>query len=288
MIHLLSRLFRLRLALLNGVTALGGVFLFPAPIRTGTLLAAFCGVTLLAMGGSAFNQLLERNLDALMTRTMLRPLPQGRLSAAAAALAGACVILVALVLLTMTGGFLPPLLGLVATVWYLAVYTPLKCKTTLALPLGALCGAFPPLIGWALAGGAPDDYRIITLAGILFLWQIPHFWLLQERHDADYRRAGVPLVAVGQGLLGLWIVALTASSLMLPAFGLINRPAALWCAVFPAPLLVLALMRSRKTLFIYLNLFPLLLTMSLFIAAAYHGGVDKLLLTIDSVFIYLY
>lgn len=267
MIRTLATLFRLRLALLNGVTALAGVFLFPMPLRMATLPAAFCGVTLLAMGGSAINQLLERDLDALMARTKLRPLPLGRMSATAAALAGAGAILAGLALLTVSGGILPPLLGLAALVWYLAIYTPLKRRTTLALPLGALCGAFPPLIGWTLAGGAPTDYRIITLAGVLFLWQIPHFWLLQERHGADYRRAGVPLVAAGPGLFGLWIVALTAATLMLPAFGVIGRPAALWYAVFPAPLLLLALTRFRRPLFIYLNLFPLLVTLVLFFAA---------------------
>ena len=267
MISTMATLFRLRLALLNGVSALAGVFLFPAPLRTVTLLAAFCGVALLAMGGSAFNQMMERDLDALMTRTMLRPLPLGSISAAAAALAGIVAILTGLALLTVSGLLLPPLLGLAALVWYLVIYTPLKRKTTLALSLGALCGAFPPLIGWTLSGGAPNDYRIITLAGVLFIWQIPHFWQLQERHGADYRRAGVPLVAVGPGLFSLWIVALTAAVLMLPAFGVIGLPAALWYAAFPAPLLFLALTRFRRPLFIYLNLFPLLLTLVLFFAA---------------------
>jgi heme o synthase len=265
MLRSLSKLFRPPLALLNGVTALGGAFLYQVPVQALSLLAAFFGVTLLAMGGSAFNQLQERKLDALMTRTMLRPLPKGDLSATAVATAGAGAILTGLVLLAVTGGFLPFLLGLVALVWYLAVYTPLKRKTTLALPLGALCGSFPPLIGWTQAGGTPTDYRIVILAGVLFVWQIPHFWLLQERHGADYRRAGVPLVSVGPWLLGLWIVALSATALLLPAFGVIGRPASLWCAAFPAPLLFLALIRSRKPLFIYLNLFPLLLTLVLFL-----------------------
>ena len=268
MITALSKLFRPLLALLNGVTAVGGYALFPAPVKAGALLALFCSVTLLAMGGSALNQLLERDIDALMTRTMLRPLPLGRLSANFVTIAGVCTILAGVALLAVTGSLLPPLLGLAALVWYLAVYTPLKRRTSLALPLGALCGAFPPLIGWTLAGGDPGDYRIITLAGILFIWQIPHFWLLQERHSADYRRAGLPLVTVGKGLLGLWIVALAAAALMLPAFGLIGRPASLWYAALPVPLLLLALTRSRRSLFICLNLFPVFLTLLLLFTAA--------------------
>jgi protoheme IX farnesyltransferase len=272
MIRIPAALFRPRLSILNGVTALGGFCLFPAPIRTFNLLAAFCGVTLLAMGGSAFNQLLERDTDALMTRTMLRPLPQGHLSVTAVSLAGACAVLAGLALLSATGALLPPLLGLAALAWYLALYTPLKRRTTLALPLGALCGSFPPLIGWNLAGGVMADYRIITLAGVLFLWQIPHFWLLQEHHEADYRRAGIPLIGTearpaGRNVLfRLWLIAFIASIMLLPAFGIIGRPAALWYAAFPVPLILLATMRPGRLLFIYLNLFPVLLTLVLFLA----------------------
>lgn len=270
MIRTMASLFRLHLAFLNGVAALGGGCLFPARPQAAPMLAAFSGVTLLAMGGSALNQVLERDIDALMTRTRQRPLPLGQLSITAAILAGSCAILAGLALLAMTGGFLPPLLGMTALAWYLAVYTPLKRITTLALPLGALCGAFPPLIGWCLAGGNPTDFRVITLAGLLFIWQIPHFWLLQERHGADYRRAGIPLIRIEATLIGqnllfwLWLTAFIAGAMLMPALGVIGRPVALWYAAFPIPLILLALMRSRKMLFSYLNLFPLLLTLSLF------------------------
>src|SRR6185369_7286031 len=195
-------------------------------------------------------------------------LPQGRLSATTALLAGSCAILAGLDLLAVAGAFLPPLLGVAALVWYLAVYTPLKRRTSLALPLGALCGALSPLIGWSLAGGDPADYRIIILAGLIFIWQIPHFWLLQERHEADYRRAGFPLATVRHGVLGLWIVALAAAALMLPAFGILDRPASLCCAALPVPLLFLAMMRHGRLLFIGMNLFPVMVTLLLFLRNA--------------------
>lgn len=270
MIRDLARLFRLHLACLNGIAALGGLCLFPGPFRAVELLVAFSGVTLLAMGGSALNQVLERDLDALMTRTNQRPLPRRRLSITTAVLAGTCTILAGLALLASTGAMLPPLIGAIALAWYLAVYTPLKRATTLALPLGALCGAFPPLIGWCLAGGNPTDFRVITLAGLLFIWQIPHFWLLQERHEADYQRGGIPLIRIEATLVGrnmlfwLWLMAFIAGAMLLPAFGMIGSPAALWYAAFPVPLILLALMHSRKLLFTYLNLFPVLLTLLLF------------------------
>jgi protoheme IX farnesyltransferase len=266
MIRALARLFRPRLALLNGMTALAGCCLFPAPIQAATLPAAFCGVTLLAMGGSALNQMLERDIDALMTRTMLRPLPQGHLSATAATLVGSCAILAGLALLAVIGDLLPSILGVAALVWYLAVYTPLKRKTTLALPLGALCGAFPPLIGWCLAGGDPTDYRIIILAGLMFIWQIPHFWLLQERHEADYRRAGIPLVdfrTIRSGRVSLfliWLMAMTATTMLLPALGGIERRIAPWFLLTAMIPFMTVTLRSDRLLFPSLSLFPLALT----------------------------
>src|SRR5450631_179204 len=265
MICRLSRLFRLPLALMNGIAALGGYCLFPAPRSVDAMLAACAGVTLLAMGGTALNQVLERDIDALMTRTRLRPLPRGEMTPAVAASIGCGVIMAGAAILFTAGGLLPVLLGLTALAWYLAVYTPLKRRTPLALPLGALCGAVPPLIGWCLAGGDPTDFRIIALAALFFIWQIPHFWLLQKRHADDYQRAGIPLLAFRQGLFGLWVVALTATALMLPAFGIIGHHAAYWYAFFPSLLLIMALCRCDRSLFSYLNLFPVLVALTLLI-----------------------
>jgi protoheme IX farnesyltransferase len=261
----LSRLFRVNLALMNGVAALGGYCLFPGARDVATMIAAWAGVALLAMGGAALNQVLEHDIDALMDRTRLRPLPRGEMTSAAATSIGGAVISVGAAVLFLAGGFLPLLFGLAALIWYLAVYTPLKRRTPLALPLGALCGAVPPLIGWCLAGGGATDFRIVTLAGLFFIWQIPHFWLLQQRHADDYRRAGIPLFALRPGFFGLWLVALTAAALMLPAFGIIGHHAARWYALFPVLLMITALYRSERPLYIYLNMFPALVTLSLFI-----------------------
>lgn len=265
MIRRLSRLFRLPLSLMNGIAALGGYCLSPAPRSGETMLIACGGVTLLAMGGAALNQVLERGIDARMIRTRLRPLPQGEMTPVAVTFIGCGAILAGCAVLFTSGGLLPALLGLAALAWYLTVYTPLKRRTPLALPLGALCGAVPPLIGWCLAGGDPTDFRIITLAGLFFIWQIPHFWLQQRRHADDYRRAGIPLFAIRPGLFGLWLVALTATALMLPAFGIIRHYAAYWYGFSLSLLLILALCQSERSLFSYLNLFPVLVTLTLFI-----------------------
>ena len=258
----LSCLFRLPLALMNGIAALGGYCLFPEERSGVCMLAACAGVTLLAMGGSALNQVLECDIDALMIRTRLRPLPQGQMTPAVASIIGCCVIIAGTTVLFTSGGLLPVLLGLAALVWYLAVYTPLKRRTPLALLPGALSGAVPPLIGWCLAGGDPTDFRIITLGGMFFIWQIPHFWLLQERHADDYRRAGIQLIAIRPGLFGLWFMALTATALMLPAFGVIGQPAAYWYGVILTLLLIMAMFRRERSLLSYLNLFPALVTLT--------------------------
>jgi protoheme IX farnesyltransferase len=265
MMRRLSRLFRLPLALMNGIAALGGYCLFPAPRSVDAMLAACAGVTLLAMGAAALNQVLERDIDALMTRTRLRPLPRGEMTPAAATSIGCAVVMAGAAVLSTSGSLLPVLLGLTALAWYLAVYTPLKRRTPLALPLGALCGSVPPLIGWCLAGGAPTDFRIITLAGLFFIWQIPHFWLLQKRYADDYCRAGIPLFVVRQGLFGLWLVALAATALMLPAFGIIGHHAAYWYGLFPSLLLIMAMTRYDRSLFSFLNLFPVMVTLTLLI-----------------------
>jgi protoheme IX farnesyltransferase len=267
----LGRLFRPRLVLMNGVAALGGYLLFPAQPEIAALLALFAGVSLLAAAGSALNQVLERDLDALMQRTRNRPLPKGDLSPVAATLIGAACLVAGVSLLVAFGGALPALLGSAALLWYLAVYTPLKRRTPYALALGALCGAVPPVIGWCLAGGSLDDFRIVLLAGILYLWQVPHFWLLQRRHADDYRRAGFPLFvpsAKGGGpapLCRLWMAAMIAGALMLPAFGMIERNAALWCAAFCTPLFLIPFKRYEPALYACLNLFPVLVTLALFV-----------------------
>ena len=147
-------------------------------------------MALLAAGGSAINQVLEHDLDHLMIRTKLRPIPNNDLTITTATLFGCLCILSGFVLLYESGGAQPALLGIVALVWYLAIYTPLKRRTPFALIIGAVCGALPPIIGWCIAGGNPFDYQVMLLAGLLYLWQIPHFWLFQRRFVDDYRPSG--------------------------------------------------------------------------------------------------
>lgn len=268
MIRILCRLFRPRLVLLNGFVALGGFLLDTAAPHRGGLLGTFCGVVLLASGGSALNQAMEADLDRLMARTRLRPLPNGDLSLAAVIVIGLLCTLTGSALLAALGGPVPALLGLGALAWYLALYTPLKRRTPLALIIGGVCGAAPPLIGWTMAGGNLADYRILLLAGLMFLWQIPHFWLFQRRCADDYRRAGIMLLDRAYshrlpGLFGLWICALIAAALLLPLLGVVHGNLSLWYALFPLPLIAISLFSSESALFSYLNIFPIMMTLAL-------------------------
>ena len=128
----------------------------------------------------------------------------------------------------MAAGPVPALFGSLALVCYNGIYTPLKRVTPLALLPGALCGALPPLIGWSAAGGDPADFRILLIATLIYLWQLPHFWRLADRHADDYRRAGLPVLqdCLSPRLARLarlsWSLALVAVSLQIPLFGLLR------------------------------------------------------------------
>lgn len=269
MIASLFRLLRIRLALVNGAAAVGGYLLYSGAQELSASIAAFIGVALLAGGGSVFNQIMEADLDRLMTRTSLRPVACGRMTVATAAGIGGMAIVSGVLMLVISGGFKPALLGLLALAWYLGVYTPLKRRTSLALPVGALCGAMPPLVGWSLAGGSLTDHRIWLLTGLLYLWQIPHFWMLQNKYRRDYQDAGIPLFSPSaafskfQSPFAVWIIALAAASLLLPTLGLIPHSAAPWYTFLSLLIPLCALLRFERALFICLNLFPVMVSLAI-------------------------
>lgn len=265
-----QRLFRLPLALMNGVAAVGGYLLFPSN-KDGLVAGTVClGVALLAAAGSAINQVLEADLDALMRRTADRPLPSRKLSATAAGCAGGAALLAGSSILAACGGALPAALGVATLLWYLAVYTPLKRVTCCALLVGALCGCASPVIGWTVAGGSPGDFSIVLVAGILYLWQVPHFWMLQRRHADDYKRAGFPIFSPGAAGMGLapfqilWMAAMIAGALMLPAFGIVTRNQSLWALAFGFPLLLSPFRRFEPAVFAGITLFPAVVTLALY------------------------
>jgi heme o synthase len=153
------------------------------------------GTGLVAGGASAFNQVIERGPDALMRRTRLRPVPDGRLRPAESLLFAMLSSAVGLLILVAGVNLLSALVALSTLLIYVLVYTPLKRRTSFATVIGAIPGALPPVIGWAAARDALSQGAWV-LFGIVFLWQLPHFLAIAWIYRDDYARAGFPMLPV--------------------------------------------------------------------------------------------
>lgn len=226
----LAALTRPRIGTLAAAGALAGALAQGGSSRA-TLLLAGGGAFLLSAACSALNQAQERRADARMERTKNRPLPAGRMAVGTALGLGlGCLGLAALCLGLSAGGLTAALLAPLAIVLYNGLYTPLKTRSSLAMLVGALAGALPPLVGAACAGAPPFEPHALLLAGIFYAWQVPHFWLFARLHQRDYEAAGfrVPQHGVAPsratGALALWLAGYGALMLLLPAFGLVSQP----------------------------------------------------------------
>ena len=185
-----------RLNLLVVVSAVAGYVMASGDTHdVWRLLFMIVGTGLVAGGASAFNQALEREPDALMLRTRLRPLPDGRLAAREAWAFGIILTVVGLAMLAIGANLLSALVALATTASYALVYTPLKRRSSFSTVIGAIPGALPPVIGWA---AALDElsHGAWVLFGIVFLWQLPHFLAIAWIYRDDYARAGFPMLPV--------------------------------------------------------------------------------------------
>lgn len=237
-------------------------------------LVVLAGVMLLSSGASALNQVQERDKDALMARTANRPLPSGRLSHAQGLAFAALATAGGAVVLWLGIGRTAGVLGVIAAVFYNGVYTPwLKPTSPFAAVPGAIPGSIPPVIGWVAAGGSLTDAGAIILFGILFLWQMPHFWALSLRYRADYASGGFPMVSEVVGVEGtarlilLYASGLTAWSLAAPTFGVGGPVSFVIAALLGGRLMWLAVKFAREPhdqrgwlkLFLFSNFYLLLL-----------------------------
>lgn len=162
-------------------------------------------LTMLIVGGflvtassNGFNQIIEKELDKLMTRTSNRPLPSGRMSLLDAYIISIVFGLVGLGILFLYLGTFCFLLGLFALLSYTLIYTPLKKVTPFAVFVGAFPGAIPPLLGYVAATGKFDIGAWLVF-GIQFLWQFPHFWAIAWVLDDDYKKAGFKMLPSNGG-----------------------------------------------------------------------------------------
>jgi protoheme IX farnesyltransferase len=159
------------------------------------LMATMVGTGLVAGGASAFNQIIERRQDALMRRTRLRPLPDGRLQPREALAFAIAISLAGFVVLWAGANLLSALIALATLGIYAGIYTPSKRNTSFSTVIGAIPGALPPLIGWAAVRGSLSQGAWV-LFGIVFLWQLPHFLAIAWMYRDDYARAGFPMLPV--------------------------------------------------------------------------------------------
>lgn len=159
------------------------------------MAGAVLGTALVAAGSAVLNQVYERDTDALMRRTRMRPLPDGRVDAGEARVYGAVLCGAGLLLLAVRANVLAAALALATLVTYLIVYTPMKRRSPGATLVGAVPGALPPLIGWAASAGTLS-IGAMSLFAIVFLWQIPHFMAIAWLYRDDYGTAGFPMLPV--------------------------------------------------------------------------------------------
>jgi heme o synthase len=185
------------------------------------LLFTLLGGTLAAGAANVFNCYFDRDIDRLMHRTQKRPLPTGEITPRAALIFGAVLTVSSIVLLAATTTLLAAALAAGAIFYYAVLYTMVfKRHTRRSTEFGGVPGAAPVLIGWAAVTGSLA-WPAVVVFGIVFCWQMPHFWALAMRFKDDYARAAVPMlpvvttaVSVGRQIVA-WTWATVAVSLLL-------------------------------------------------------------------------
>ncbi len=177
---------------------LGYLFASPFPLILGNIVWLALGGMLVTGASNAINQIIERDIDKLMTRTQNRPLPTDRLNNLEAIFAAGLMGISGILILTY---FFNPTAGVLAAISLLSyafVYTPLKRVSPIAVFVGAIPGALPPMIGYVCATGT-IDFVATVLFCIQFFWQFPHFWSIAWLQYEDYKKAGIMLLPSASG-----------------------------------------------------------------------------------------
>ena len=190
-------LMKVRLNALVVFTAAAGYFLAnygPLDVYDGVI--ACLGTALVASGAAALNQVAERDIDRQMLRTQDRPVATGRMSPAVGRAIAVSLGIAGLAALAYAGTRTAVAIAGATFIIYVAIYTPMKRRTSLATVVGAVPGALPPLIGWTAAGGPIAAAAPWALFAIMFLWQLPHFLAISWLYRDDYARAHLPMLSV--------------------------------------------------------------------------------------------
>ncbi len=188
-----------RITLMVVLTAAGGMWLAPQSLDAWTAMLMLVTTATVVASANALNCWLERDSDRLMARTRTRPLPDRRLAPNIALWFGVSLGLISVPVLTFFVNPLTGLLGAIALISYVAVYTPMKRISSVSLLVGAVPGALPPLMGWTAATNSLDAPGLVLFA-ILFLWQVPHFIAIAIYRQNEYEKAGLITLPTSHGL----------------------------------------------------------------------------------------
>jgi heme o synthase len=157
------------------------------------------GGALAAGGAGAINMYMDRDVDAIMSRTKQRPIPNDRMQAHHALLFGLALNLLAFIVLYLAANLLSAVLAMIGTLYYVVIYTRwLKRTSPQNIVIGGAAGAIPPLVGWAAVRGSVGVEALLLFA-IIFYWTPPHFWALALLRSTEYARAGIPMLPVVRG-----------------------------------------------------------------------------------------
>jgi protoheme IX farnesyltransferase len=242
-----------RIVVLLVVTALAAMLIAaPGRVSPWLVVLTLTGGALSAGAANALNQVLDRDIDAVMARTRRRPLPAGRVPPAYAVAFAILLGVAAFVELAVLVNLQAAVLALAALLFYVGVYTVwLKRRTPQNIVIGGAAGAVPPLVGWAAVTGRIEVPAVLLFL-IVFLWTPPHFWALALWRRDDYARAGVPMLPVVAGdvrthrQILTYTVLLVACSLLLWALGYLGPVYALTALALGAGFVVLAVRLVRE------------------------------------------
>ena len=190
-----QQLMKLNLSMLVVFSSVVGYVIVPdVKVEFINVLYLFIGGSLVTAAANAGNEILERNTDKLMRRTMLRPLPDARMTVLEATLFCVITLLAGLSILYLKFNPLSALLSLLCFVIYVAIYTPMKKVSPLSVLIGAFPGSLPCLIGWVAGTNHLGSMAAWTLFIIQFFWQFPHFWSIAWIGHEDYEKAGMKML----------------------------------------------------------------------------------------------